>query len=49
MYQFITLGKISRNNKNNKLKILAPAWNDELTFSNGYIQFQIFKVLSGSS
>ena len=35
-YLFITRGKIEENSiKNNKLKVMAPMWNDEFEFPDG--------------
>ena len=40
-----TWKNIRKQYKNNKLKVIAPTWNDEFELPDGLIQCQIFKII----
>ena len=42
---YYTWKKITKQYKNNKLKIIAPTWNDEFELPDGSFLFQIFKII----
>ena len=43
---YYTWKNLRKQYKNNKLKMIAPTWNDEFELSDGsYLFFQIFKII----
>ena len=46
---YYTWENIRNQYKNNKPKIIAPTWNNELNWQMVFIVFQIFKVICSTS
>ena len=46
---YYTWKNITKQHKNNKLKIIAPAWNNELNYQTNFILCQAFKSISNIS
>ena len=42
---YYTWKNIKSSDKNNKFKISAPTWSVEFELPDGYIQYQIFKII----
>ena len=42
---YYTQKNIKSSYKNNKFKISAPIWNDKFELPDGYILYQIFKII----
>ena len=49
LFIYCTGKNIRKQYKNNKLKIIAPAWNDEFELPDVFILFQIFKIILSTS
>ena len=46
---YYTWKNIRKQHENDKLKIIAPAWNDEFKLPDGFFQRQILKIISCAS
>ena len=46
---YYTWKNIKKSYKNNKLKISAPTWNEEVEFLIDHILYQIFKITLNAS
>ena len=46
---YYTWKNITKQHKNNKQKIIAPAWNNELNYQTVLILCQAFKIISNMS
>ena len=49
LYNFYEWKNITKQYKNNKLKIIAPTWNDDFQLPDGFYSVSIFKIISNVS